>query len=231
MRLSGSHGGKKNREKFAGIREPPHLSRDLDPFAHAFRRAIYTLRLPAYGSRLIAVLVPPCHHRNRNRLRPFRMGGVLFEVTPAGGNSPPPRRNPVHFAEPGVSTPPTSPPPKAHPCPTPSSPHTVAPSSSYSSTAPPAPSSATPRAPASAPPLKPVIAAHTLQFTRPDRPEITFTSSTPDPTHLTLKPTGSEATIAPAMTLTLVSPPAGYPLLHRGFHWIREYPTSAKLKA
>ena len=73
-------------------------------------------------------------------------------------------------------------------------------------------------------PLKTDPAAHTLTFTRPDKSKITFAARTPDPTHLVLTPTGSEAKTASTVTLSLVSPPQGYPLLHRGFHWISEYP-------
>ncbi len=73
-------------------------------------------------------------------------------------------------------------------------------------------------------PLRTDLVAHTLQFTRPDKSRITFTATTLDASHLTLKPTGSEAATASTLTLTLVSPSNGYPLLHRGFHWISELP-------
>jgi hypothetical protein len=67
-------------------------------------------------------------------------------------------------------------------------------------------------------------AKHTLEFTRDDESKIAFAITTPDSTHLILTPTGTEAKTASTMKLTLVSPPNGYPLLHRGFHWVSEYP-------
>jgi hypothetical protein len=68
------------------------------------------------------------------------------------------------------------------------------------------------------------IARLTLQFTRPDKSIATYTIATPDAAHLILTPTGNDAKTASTLTLTLVSPPNGYPLLHRGFHWVSEYP-------
>ena len=73
-------------------------------------------------------------------------------------------------------------------------------------------------------PLKTDTAQHTLTFTRPDESKIAFTARTPDPAHLILTPTGVEAHSASTLSLTLVSPPGGYPLLSRGFHWVSEYP-------
>jgi hypothetical protein len=68
------------------------------------------------------------------------------------------------------------------------------------------------------------IGKQTLQFTRPDKSTITYTTATPEPGHLILTPTGGEEKSAQTMSLTLVSPPDGYPLMTRGFHWVNEYP-------
>lgn len=65
---------------------------------------------------------------------------------------------------------------------------------------------------------------HTLTFTRPDKSTVTYLAVSPDPTHLILTPTGPETRTASKVSLTLVSPPQGYPLLTRGFHWVSEYP-------
>ena len=67
-------------------------------------------------------------------------------------------------------------------------------------------------------------AKRTLEFTRPDKSVIIYETSTPDPTHLILKPIDSESRTASTLSLTLVSPSSGYPLLTRGFHWVSEYP-------
>lgn len=73
-------------------------------------------------------------------------------------------------------------------------------------------------------PTKIDSAKHTLEFTRPDKSTITYETGTPDATHLILKPTGTEAKSVSTLTLTLVSPPQGYPLITRGFHWVSEFP-------
>jgi hypothetical protein len=73
-------------------------------------------------------------------------------------------------------------------------------------------------------PTKTDIGKQTLQFTRPDKSTITYTTATPEPGHLILTPTGGEEKSAQTMSLTLVSPPDGYPLMTRGFHWVNEYP-------
>lgn len=76
---------------------------------------------------------------------------------------------------------------------------------------------------------------HTLQLVRPQKPPITafatitnlptitYSVATPKPRHLILTPTGSEAKSASTLALTLVTPPGGYLLLTRGFHWVTEY--------
>lgn len=67
-------------------------------------------------------------------------------------------------------------------------------------------------------------AKHTVQFIRPDKTTITFEATESGPGRLTLVPMGAEALTAPKLSLSLVSPPDGYPLMNRGFHWVSEYP-------
>ena len=64
----------------------------------------------------------------------------------------------------------------------------------------------------------------TLALAPSGKPKILYAVTRTDPTHITLTPTGDQAHSASILTLTLISPPGGYPLLHRGFHWVSEYP-------
>lgn len=64
----------------------------------------------------------------------------------------------------------------------------------------------------------------TLEFQPKDKPKILYAVTRTDATHMILTPTGDQAHIAAILTLTLISPPGGYPLMHRGFHWVSEFP-------
>ncbi|HEY4380328.1 MAG TPA: hypothetical protein VGN01_08275 [Acidobacteriaceae bacterium] len=70
-------------------------------------------------------------------------------------------------------------------------------------------------------PIKTDTAARTITF---DTSHITYFAATPDSSHLILTPAGAAATTTATLHLTLLTPPGGYPLLHRGFHWISEFP-------
>ena len=64
---------------------------------------------------------------------------------------------------------------------------------------------------------------HTMDvFSMPDFHH-TYDLAQPDPTHLTLTPTGKQATTDPTLRLTRVPLPISYPLLNRGFHWVNEW--------
>ena len=65
---------------------------------------------------------------------------------------------------------------------------------------------------------------HTLQLFctgREDAP--TYAMTQPDPSHLTLSPTGKDAAKDGSLTLTRVPLPTHYPLLDRGFHFVNEW--------
>jgi hypothetical protein len=64
----------------------------------------------------------------------------------------------------------------------------------------------------------------TLKLLPHGKPKIVYAVTRTDATHITLTPTGDQAHIASILTLTLISPPGGYPLMNRGFHWVSEYP-------
>jgi hypothetical protein len=72
--------------------------------------------------------------------------------------------------------------------------------------------------------LTPNFSTHTLTFAPPEKPAIIYSVSTPDSTHLILTPVGDAAKTSATLNLTLLTPPGGYPLVHRGFHWISEFP-------
>jgi hypothetical protein len=73
-------------------------------------------------------------------------------------------------------------------------------------------------------PIKTDTAAHTLEFDISDKPKIVYATQSSDAGHLILTPTGDAAKTAAILHLTLLSPSGGYPLVHRGFHWISEFP-------
>jgi len=52
---------------------------------------------------------------------------------------------------------------------------------------------------------------------------ITYTMTQPNPTHILLTPTGTDAKTAATLNLTRVPLPTHYPLQERGFHWVNEW--------
>jgi hypothetical protein len=68
------------------------------------------------------------------------------------------------------------------------------------------------------------LAKHTIEFTGPDKFTATYNFGATGKEELTLTPIESQAKTFPTLALTLVSPPGGYPLMTRGFHWVSEYP-------
>jgi hypothetical protein len=73
-------------------------------------------------------------------------------------------------------------------------------------------------------PLEPGSPDGTLELDPRGKPKIVYTVTRKDATHITLTPTGDQAHTASILTLTLISPPGGYPLMNRGFHWVSEFP-------
>jgi hypothetical protein len=73
-------------------------------------------------------------------------------------------------------------------------------------------------------PIKTDTARHTLEFDGPGKNKTLFAITQPDPMHLVLTPIGDKAGKAATVSLTSATPPGGYPLLHRGFHWASEFP-------
>lgn len=63
----------------------------------------------------------------------------------------------------------------------------------------------------------------TLEIEGPGKNKVLFKITQPDATHLTLISGNGQGTDAP-VTLTDMTPPGGYLLMNRGFHWISEYP-------
>jgi hypothetical protein len=66
-------------------------------------------------------------------------------------------------------------------------------------------------------------AAKTLQIGQSSNKTL-FAFTLPDPMHLILKPIGNKAGKAQTVEFVRTTPIGGYPLLHRGFHWVDEYP-------
>jgi hypothetical protein len=73
-------------------------------------------------------------------------------------------------------------------------------------------------------PIKTNAAAHTVEFDGPGNNKTLFTATQPDSNYLLLTPIGDKAGKSATVSLTNATPPGGYPLLHRGFHWISEFP-------
>jgi hypothetical protein len=66
--------------------------------------------------------------------------------------------------------------------------------------------------------------ARTLEMYQPSSNKILFSFTQPDSMHLILTPMGDKAGKAQTVEFVRTTPIGGYPLLHRGFHWVDEYP-------
>jgi hypothetical protein len=73
-------------------------------------------------------------------------------------------------------------------------------------------------------PIKTNASAHTLELDGPAGNKTLFAVTQSNPMHLVLTPIGDRAGKAATVSLTSATPPGGYPLLHRGFHWVSEFP-------
>jgi hypothetical protein len=70
---------------------------------------------------------------------------------------------------------------------------------------------------------KPDDKKHTLFLVTEANDPITYSITQPDPSHLTLTPTGKDAKNDGILTLTRVPLPTHYPLQDRGFHFVNEW--------
>jgi hypothetical protein len=64
---------------------------------------------------------------------------------------------------------------------------------------------------------------HTIEFDGPGKNKTVFAITQTDTTGMTLTPTGDKVGKAATLKLTSLTPKSGYPLTHRGFHWVSEY--------
>ena len=64
---------------------------------------------------------------------------------------------------------------------------------------------------------------HTLMLASEVTGPVTYAIAQPDPSHLTLTPTGKDAAKNGSLSLTRVPLPTHYPLLDRGFHFVNEW--------
>ena len=67
------------------------------------------------------------------------------------------------------------------------------------------------------------VSSQTLEIDGPNK-TVLYSVARPDSTHLVLTPASAAARTNAALTLTLLTPPGGYPLTQRGFHWVSEFP-------